>query len=120
MNAVLWVLQGVLAAVFVIAGARKLVQARSAQPPELKALPNTTVRTLGVIELLGVAGLILPGATGIAPVLTPLAATGLAIILVLAGRTHLQRREHQGAALVVVLLLLAVFVAVGRFGPYPL
>jgi hypothetical protein len=77
---------------------------------------QNTVRFIGVVAFLGALGLILPKATGIAPVLTPLAATGLAITMVLA--THARRREPQGVLVNTVLFALAAFVAWGRFGPY--
>jgi DoxX-like family len=63
-----------------------------------------------VVELLGAIGLILPAALDIAPVLTPMAATGLAILMALAMNTHHRRREP--------VLLLVVVVAWGHFGPY--
>jgi uncharacterized membrane protein YphA (DoxX/SURF4 family) len=121
MNIVLWIVQAILAAMFVMAGVMK-----STQPTQTLAekLPWTqdfslpTVRFIGVVELLGAIGLILPAATGIAPVLTPLAATGLAIVMVLAAATHIRRKEPSAVVFNVVLLALAVFVAWGRFGPY--
>jgi hypothetical protein len=71
------------------------------------------VRFIGTAESLGAIGLILPAAAGIAPVLTPVAATGLAITMVLAAATHLRRREPSGVAFNAV----AGLVAWGRFGP---
>jgi hypothetical protein len=61
---------------------------------------------------------ILPAATGIAVVLTPLAATGLAVTMVLAGFVHARRKEPSGIATNAALLALAVVIAWGRFGPY--
>jgi uncharacterized membrane protein YphA (DoxX/SURF4 family) len=72
------------------------------------------------MELLGAAGLILPAVTGIAPILTPLAAAGLAVMMLLAALTHARRKELCGIALTVVLFALAVVIAWGRFGPYSL
>jgi predicted PurR-regulated permease PerM len=72
------------------------------------------------MELLGAVGLILPAMTGIAPILTPLAAAGLAVMMLLAALTHVRRKEPSGIALTVVLLALAVVIAWGRFGPYSL
>ncbi|WCN79082.1 DoxX family protein [Micromonospora sp. LH3U1] len=69
-------------------------------------------------ELLGGLGLILPAATGIAPVLTPIAATCLAVVMVLAAITHIRRKESSGVAINAVLFLLRAFVAWGRFGPW--
>jgi uncharacterized membrane protein len=121
MNVVLWVIQGVLAAMFLMAGLMK-----STQPKEklVKNLPWVedfsagTVRFIGVMELLAAIGLILPAITGIAVILTPLAATGLALMMVLAALTHVRRREPGAVVFTLVLLAAAVVVAWGRFGPY--
>ena len=67
---------------------------------------------IGISELVGAAGLILPMATGVAPVLTTLAALGLAIIMLLASIYHLRRKESP--TVTIVLLLLASFVVDGR------
>ncbi|MGW7130598.1 sigma-70 family RNA polymerase sigma factor [Streptomyces bobili] len=77
-----------------------------------------TVRFIGIVELAAALGLILPALTGKAPVLTPLAATGLAVVMLLAAVTHARRKENGAMALNTVLLTLAALVAWGRFGPY--
>jgi hypothetical protein len=77
-----------------------------------------TVKLIGVVELLAALGLILPAATGIATVLTPLAASGLAVVMVLATITHLRRKEPKVIPVNLVLLVVAVVIAWGRFGPY--
>jgi DoxX-like family len=74
-----------------------------------------TVKLIGITEFLGALGLILPWATGIAPVLTPLAATGLVIVQALAIRVHIRRKEQSSLPLNAALLLGAAFVAVTRF-----
>lgn len=76
------------------------------------------MKLIGGLEFLAALGLILPAVTGIATVLTPLAATGLALIMIGAIVVHLRRNEVQGAVLNVVLLILSALVAWGRFGPY--
>ena len=78
------------------------------------------IKMIGVLELLAAAGLILPAALGVAPVLVPLAATGLVLLMVSAAITHARRRELPMVAGNLVLLALAVVVAWGRFGPYSL
>jgi hypothetical protein len=78
--------------------------------------PNK-IRLIGFIELLGAAGLILPAVTHIAPILIPLAAIGLVLVMVGAAIVHARRHEAMNIAVNVVLLALAVFVAWGRFGP---
>lgn len=78
------------------------------------------MRLIGVAELAAALGLILPAATGIAPMLTPVAATGLVVVMVLAAITHARRKEPGAIAFNAVLLVLASVVAWGRFGPYAL
>jgi predicted PurR-regulated permease PerM len=77
-----------------------------------KDAPAAVVKLLGLAELLGAVGLIVPQLTGIAPVLTPIAAAGLLLILLGALATKL--RHHDSPALPVVAMLLAVVIAVGR------
>jgi uncharacterized membrane protein len=123
MNVFLWIVQIVLAAAFVLAGVMKSTQPKEKLRPNLPWVEDFsagTVRLIGVAELLGGLGLILPAATGIAPVLTPIAATGLAVVMVLAAITHIRRKEPSGVAINAVLFLLSALVAWGRFGPWSL
>jgi uncharacterized membrane protein len=123
MNVTLWILQGLLAAMFAAAGVLKSTQPREKLAPKMPWVEDFsagTVRFIGVVEFLAALGLVLPGITGIAPVLTPLAATGLAITMVLAAVVHGRRKEYSGIVTNVVILVLAAVVAWGRFGPYPL
>jgi uncharacterized membrane protein YphA (DoxX/SURF4 family) len=116
----LWIVQGVLAAIFVLTGLTKLTQPRermAAGPMSWAAdVSDARFRGIGVLELLGAAGLILPGVLGIAGVLTPLAATGLALTMVGAVLTHARLGETQRLAAPVVLLALALLIALERFG----
>ncbi|MFI0775295.1 DoxX family protein [Streptomyces sp. NPDC021212] len=121
MNVFLWALQGLLAVAFGAAGVMKSTQPiekLAGSLPYAKDLPVRVVRLIGVVELAAALGLILPAATGIAVALTPLAAVGLAVVMVLAGAFHVRRGEYSAIGLNVVLLALAVVVAWGRFGPY--
>jgi uncharacterized membrane protein len=121
MNVVLWIVQGLLAAMFVMAGIPKTTQSRDKlikRLPWVNDVSTPTVRLIGVAELAGALGLILPAATGIATVLTPLAATGLAVIMLGAIVVHARRREPQAIAFTAVLLIAAALVVWGRFGPY--
>ncbi|MET8330803.1 DoxX family protein [Streptomyces sp. NPDC005181] len=123
MNVFLWIVQGLLAAMFAMAGVMKATQPKDklvAKLPWVADFSPATVRFIGIVEFAAALGLILPGATGIAPVLTPLAATGLAVTMVLAAITHARRKEPSAIAFNAVLLILAVVVAWGRFGPYSL
>ena len=121
MNVVLWIVQGLLAAGFGMAGIMKSTQPKEKLAPRLPWVEDfspATVRFIGIVELAAALGLILPAVTGIAPVLTPLAATGLAVVMVLAAVIHVRRKEPSGIAVNAVLFALAAFVAWGRFGPY--
>lgn len=122
MNTVLWVLQAFLAAVFLATGLTKLTQPRAkmaAGPMRWAArVSDAQFRTLGALEVAGAIGLIVPGAVGIAPILTPLAAVGLALAMVGAVLTHLRLDETDRVAAPLILLLLLVFVAIERFGPH--
>lgn len=119
MNTILWIVQGILAAMYLMAGSMK-----TSQPKEKLVkmglewtgrFPISTVRFIGSSELLGAAGLILPLALGIAPLLTPVAASGLALMMLLATIHHLKHKESGAAVFTVILMLAAVFVAWGRF-----
>jgi uncharacterized membrane protein len=124
MNIALWVAAGVLALAYLGAGATKLAQPKDKLRPRMPWVDDFSagqIKGIGAVEVLGALGLILPGVTGIAPILVPLAATGLAIVAVLASVMHLRRGDGFGSIVPsIVLFALAVFVAWGRFGPYPL
>jgi hypothetical protein len=118
-NVVLWIATALLVAVFGFSAAVKGTQSRE-HAVELgmtgvAAVSTRAMRAAALAEVAGIAGLILPYATGIVPVLTPLAALGLGVIMVLAAGIH--RRLHEPAAAVGNLVILAVclFVAVGRW-----
>lgn len=121
MNIALWIVAGVLAAAFLAAGLMKVTKPKAALAESglawVEDFSPGQVKAIGVLEVLGALGLILPAALDIAPVLTPLAATGLALTMVGAAVVHLRRGEKQMVPINVVLLALAAFVAVMRFGP---
>ena len=122
MNLVLWIIAGVLAAAFLAAGLMKITGKREQlleKMPWVDDFSQGQVKGIGALEALGAIGLILPAATGIAPILTPLAAAGLALTMAGAVVVHLRRGDGFGAAVPsLVLGLLAAVVAWGRFGPY--
>ena len=121
MNIVLWILQNLLALMFAAAGGAKLTRPREKLRRNMafvEDFSDRSVKLIGVAEMLGVIGLILPAASGIATWLTPTAAAGLAAVMVLAALTHLRRREPSMAAVNAAMLGLAAFVAVERFGPH--
>ncbi|WP_336081917.1 DoxX family protein [Nocardia sp. SSK8] len=123
MSVVLWILAALLAAVFLPAGAMKLATPyeKLAADPRMgwaKDFSPGMVKAIGALEVAGAAGVILPGLFDIAPMLVAWAAVGLALIAIGAIITHLRRGETASIAPPVVLLVLAVIVAWGRFGPY--
>lgn len=121
MNVALWIIQIVLAAAFLIAGTTKVLTPKEKLRERMAWVDDfsqTSVRLIGTAEILGALGLILPAATGIAPILTPIAAVGLIIIMIGAAITHVRRQEPAIVPVNVVLLVLAAIVAWGRFGPY--
>jgi uncharacterized membrane protein YphA (DoxX/SURF4 family) len=124
METALWILQVLLAVIFLATGMTKLTQPRAqlaAGPMAWAAdVSDVEFRAVGLLEVLGALGLVLPGALGIAPLLTPLAAVGLALTMVGAIVTHVRTGETDRLAVPIVLLALTVFVAVERFGTYSL
>jgi uncharacterized membrane protein YphA (DoxX/SURF4 family) len=123
MTMALWIVAIVLSVAFAGSGLMKLAVPKdklvtSGQGWAQDVSP-TNIRLIGLAEVLGAAGLILPTLTHIAPILVPLAAVGLALVMVGAIVVHARRKEPMNIAVNVVLLALAVFVAWGRFGPYP-
>jgi hypothetical protein len=118
MNGWLWAGQIVLAVSFALAGLAKLAMPKDRlrpQMPWVDDLSRAAVRGIGAVEILGAAGLVLPWVTGIATVLTPLAAVGIALIMVGGFATHLRRREYGRSLSNVLFFVIAVLVAIGRF-----
>jgi uncharacterized membrane protein YphA (DoxX/SURF4 family) len=119
MNIALWILQGVLAAVFAISGVAKSTMSRERMlatgQSGIAPFPLPVIRAVAICELFAVAGLLLPWATGIAPVLTPLAAVGLCLVMVGAAVSHARLREPLTVAANTLLFALALTVALGRF-----
>lgn len=120
MNTLLWVLQGMLAAVFMMAAAMKLFQPyeKMAADPRMGWVKGSSpglVRTAGATEMLGAIALVVPGVIGFAQVLTPLAAFGLAAQMLIAGALiHRPRKETMMMAMNGMLMLLALLVGIGR------
>ena len=114
MHYVLWIVQGLLALVFLFAGGMKLILPleKMAGPVEL---PGYLLRFIGVAEVLGALGLILPSALRIRPGLTPLAACGLVIIMIGATVITLGAGLIGPAIASMIVGLLAAFVAYGRW-----
>ncbi len=120
MNIALWIIAGLLAVAFLASGAMKLIQPKEKLPAGwgwVEDFSAGSIKAIGALEVLAAVGLILPAALDIAPVLAPLAAVGLVLLMVGAFIAHVRRREAQAIVVTLVLLALAAFVAWGRFGP---
>jgi uncharacterized membrane protein YphA (DoxX/SURF4 family) len=122
MNLALWIIAIVLAVAFAASGMMKqfvpkdkLVTSGQGWAQDFSP---TSIRLIGLAEILGAIGLVLPAAAHIAPILVPVAAVGLALVMVGAAAVHARRKEAPMVAINAVLLVLAVVVAWGRFGPY--
>lgn len=122
MNLALWIIAGLLAAVFLLAGGTKLFipRERLATAPGggwVNDFNAGFVKSLGAVEILGAVGLILPAALDIAPVLVPLAAVGLATVMVGAAVVEFRRQDPKHVLVNLTYLALIAFVVFGRFGP---
>ncbi len=121
MNVLLWIVAGLLALAFLGAGLTKVSQPKDKLAGTMGWVDDfspAAVKTIGALEVLGAIGLVLPALVDVAPVLVPVAATGLAVTMVGTIVVHLRRHEPQMVLVNVVLLVLALLVAVLRFGPY--
>jgi len=117
LHATLWLVQVLLAAVFILVGythAAAPIEVAVARAPWVASLPVPLVRFIGVAEVAGALGLLLPALARIQPWLTPLAAGGLATMMVLAVPFHLTRGETEAVLVNLGLGSLAVLVAWGR------
>ena len=116
MNIALWVVQGLLALLFLFAGGMKLVLPIEEMTKQMPLpLPGLFLRFTGIVEVLGAIGLILPWLLRIRPGLTPLAAAGLAIVMIGATVYTLAAGDFTSAPIPLVVGLLSAFVAYGRW-----
>jgi hypothetical protein len=121
LNLSLWIVAGLLAVVLLVSSAKLFVPKEKmagmfAAARWVEDFSPGALKAIGALELLAAAGLILPAALDIAPVLVPLAATGAVLLFVGAVITRLRRHEVY-FVLDLVYLAMAAFVAWGRFGP---
>jgi hypothetical protein len=119
MTKALWVVQGLLALVFLFAGGMKLILPLEQMTGPV-AIPGPFLRFIGVVEVLGALGLILPSLLRIRPGLTPLAAAGLVIIMIGATGITLVVGDVAPALIPLAVGLLAAFVAYGRWRLAPI
>jgi len=123
MNIALWIVQGLLALAFLLAGSMKAFAPLTTVRKNMSWANDfgvPFVRFIGIAELLAAIGLILPAITGIQSWLTIAAALGLVLVMVSASVFHASRREYQNIGMNIVLLLLAAFIVLGRWALAPL
>ena len=123
MNIVLWIIQGLAAAAFLMVGGMKVSQPHDKLAKNMSWVNSFTpaqVRLIGTAEILGALGLILPGVTGILPILTPIAAAALVVLMIGAVFTHIRLNEADKASAPILPLVLALVVAITRFWVLPL
>ena len=117
MGTALSIAQGILAVAFIGAGSMKLLKSHDALKAKMgwtNDFTSGSVKLIGAVELAAAMGLVLPGLTGIAPILTPLAGLGLVGLMLGATATHLRRSETPMVVPPLVLAALAAFVGYGR------
>lgn len=119
----LWIAQGLLAVMFIMAGIMKATQpieALAESLPWVTSTPLTLVRFIGISELLGGLGILIPSIFRFKPFLTVWAALGLALVMVLAAGFHASRGEFPNIGMNIVLIGIALFIAWGRSKKAPI
>ena len=122
MNTVVWIAQGLLAVAMLGAGAMKLTQSKqqlmaSGNMDWTEDFPEPQIKGIGLLEVLAGLGLVLPALLDVAPTLVGVAAVGVALLMLGAAATHLRRGEGKLVPVNLVLLAIAAFIAIERFGP---
>ena len=120
MNILLWVLQVLLAAVFLAHGLLLLMPPPDIAAQMLMSLPRWFWVFLGVAEAAAAIGLTLPGLTRVMPGLVSLAAAGIMVVMISATGYHIVRGENSSAAVTFVLLIMATYVAYQRWRVLPI
>ena len=116
-NTALWIAQGILAVIFLMAGIMKVMRTKEQLAEQMDWVADFSardIRSIGILEIVGALGLVLPGLLSILPWLTKYVAIGLGLLMVGAFVTHLQRREWVMVGVTLALGLLCAFVWYGR------
>lgn len=122
LHIMLWIAQVVLAATLIWAGVMKLFQpvdAVATMWPWAGEVPVALLKFTGIVDVLGALGLILPALLRIRPVLTPLAAAALVVLMLCAGIFHVLRGEASVIGVNIIFALIAAFIAWGRWKKVP-
>lgn len=118
MNTILWIIQGLLAAFFIMPGLGKITGSKEKHIADGHLKANNSImpiRILGVLELLGCIGIIAPWLTGVTPILTPITAVCFCIIMAAGMFVHTKKQEYKMLPMLIVVFLLSVVVAYFRF-----
>ncbi len=116
-----WIISGIVAALSLLAGAMKIATPKEklkANTPYVEDFSAWQVKAIGALEVLAAIGLIVPPLTGILPILAPLAAAGLVVLQLGAIVVHVRRGEQKVIGMNIAIVLLALFVALARFGVF--
>ncbi|TVZ16520.1 DoxX family protein [Maribacter sp. MAR_2009_72] len=117
MHIILWIAQGLLAVMFIMAGLMKAsqpIEALAESLPWVTTTPQALVRFIGISELLGGLGLLIPSIFRFKPYLTVWAALGLAAVMILAAIFHASRGEFSAIGMNIIIMGIALFIAWGR------
>lgn len=118
MNIILWIIQGLLSAFFIMPGYGKISGSKDQHVADGHLKPNESIipiRILGVLELLGCIGIIVPWLSSIAPILTPIAAASFYIIMTAAMFVHIKKKEYKMLPMLIIVFILSAVVAYFRF-----
>lgn len=124
MNITLWIVASILSLLTLASALAKLARSRQKLIDGgytwAEDFSDTAVKNIGLLEVLGGLGLVLPGLFDTATVLVPVAGTGVGVLMLAAVGIHIRRGETKESMTPLVLAAVAVFVAVMRFGTYSL
>ena len=118
MNTILWTLQGLLSAFFIMPGIGKITGSKENHIADGHLKPHhsiTPIRVLGALELLGCIGIIVPWLTGIAPVLTPIAASAFCLVMAAGMFVHTKKQQYNMLPMLIIVFILSALVAYFRF-----
>jgi uncharacterized membrane protein YphA (DoxX/SURF4 family) len=121
-NTIIWIIQSLMAVLFVLHGIAMFNPPAAVQESVVQKMGYSLpfLKIIGTLEVLGGLGLILPAWIGIMPVLSPLAALGLVIIMIGAAVSHARQGEGKQMVATTVVTMLVAFVAIGRFWINPI
>ncbi len=125
METVIWIAQGLLAAIMLMAGTQKLTRTMeqlmaSDTMKWTEDFAPAQIKGIGTLEVLAAIGLIVPAALDVVPILTALAATGVVLLMLGAATTHQRRGERHMLPINLTIATIALFIAIERFGPHSL